>query len=352
MPDGDRRAEAQRRPEGDHGVADAQPLRGAERGRLAGPARRRRRGRRGRRSGCDPTTVAVVAVAVLVDDLDRAVVLGGVGDDVVVGDEVALRVERRSRSRSRRRPAPRTRDDLHGARQQLLRDRRHRAVVGGSGACETAPAPTSPPATSAVGVGRATTSARRPPRRRRRRAVPTTRASAADGRPDPARDPAACRRGAGSARRRTPASAGCPAAGSLLRPGRLLRRPDGAVAAGPGRRLGGVGGVGRGPRSWASDRTRTRRTAAVAAAWSAAPRTARRRRSTTAGCRSTSPRVLGRLAPGPRTASARARPGRSVTRPIFSQRQQAARRREPHGWIRVSGPGGTRWAARSAARCC
>ena len=37
--------------------------------------------------------LGVVVVAVLVDDHDRPVVVGGVGDHVVVGDDVALAVQ-------------------------------------------------------------------------------------------------------------------------------------------------------------------------------------------------------------------------------------------------------------------
>ena len=87
------RLQAERRAERDHGVADAQRLRGAERRRACsvlglGDVEH---GEVVDRAAADDR--GLVAVAVLVDDLDRAVVLGGVGDHVVVGDDVALPVE-------------------------------------------------------------------------------------------------------------------------------------------------------------------------------------------------------------------------------------------------------------------
>ena len=118
----------ERRAEGDDALADAQRLRGAERRRLE-PL-----GALGVEHGEVVDRAAahdggVVAVAVLVDDLDRAVVGGGLGDDVVVGDDVPLAVEDEAGAGRPAVLAVVLRHDLHGAGQQRLGHRRDRAVV-------------------------------------------------------------------------------------------------------------------------------------------------------------------------------------------------------------------------------
>ena len=233
MPEVTVRAEARAASRTRRRVADAQRLRR----RRAPPAGRsvavlRRRARRGRRPGCGRRPWRRSWLPSWSTTSIGPSSLGGVGDHVVVGDEVALTGRARSRSRSRRPSCPRyCASDLDGARQQLLRHRRDRAVVGrerrAARRCRRPQAAAD--AARRRRAGRA--SARTPRRRRRRRATPTTRASDADHRPRPSRGtPAARRRGAAAARRRTPAGSG--AGGGYGRPvGRRRRRR--AAGAGP-----------------------------------------------------------------------------------------------------------------------
>ena len=71
-----------------------------------------------------PDHGGVVPVALRVDDLDRAVVLGRGRDHVVVGDDVPLAVEDEARAGRAAVLAVEGGDDLHGAGQQRLGDRR------------------------------------------------------------------------------------------------------------------------------------------------------------------------------------------------------------------------------------
>ena len=91
---GDRAAQAQRRADRDDGVADAHAAATEPSAAGCRPlARRRPRARRCRRPGCGRRPWPSCWLAVLVDDLIGAVVPVGVGDHVVVGDDVALVVE-------------------------------------------------------------------------------------------------------------------------------------------------------------------------------------------------------------------------------------------------------------------
>ena len=108
-----------------------------------------------------------VLVAVLVDDLDRPVVVDGVGDDVVVGDVVARPVEHEARPGGAVLLALVLRQHLDRARQQPLGDGGDRAVAGrqrrlrhGAGVGEAAAHPT---------LGASWCGGSRRPRRRRRR---------------------------------------------------------------------------------------------------------------------------------------------------------------------------------------
>ncbi len=116
------------RAEGHHLVTDPEHLGGAE-------ARRRQRGRAlhvqhgevvGRAAAHH---LGGVLVAVLVDDLDRPVVLDRVGDDVVVGDVVPRPVEHEAGPGRSVLLALVLRQHLDRARQQPLRDRGDRPVV-------------------------------------------------------------------------------------------------------------------------------------------------------------------------------------------------------------------------------
>ena len=114
-------AQAERSADRDDGLADAQGPGPAERGGLevlgAGDVEDGEVV-----DGTAPDDGRVLPVAVLVDDLDRTVVLGRVGDDVVVGDDVALVVEHEARPGRTRLDPLELGDDLHGAGQHLLRD--------------------------------------------------------------------------------------------------------------------------------------------------------------------------------------------------------------------------------------
>ncbi len=100
---GHRGREAERRADRDHGLADPHLVGRADGGRLESLGLRHvEHGDVVDRAAADHGGLDVVAV--LVDDLDRAVVLVGLGDHVVVGDDVALR--RRARSPSRWPPGP------------------------------------------------------------------------------------------------------------------------------------------------------------------------------------------------------------------------------------------------------
>ena len=122
------RAQPQGRAERDDRFADAERLRGTERGRL------QRRRALGVQDGqvvdrAAPDDGGPVPVAVLVDDLDRAVVRDRVRDHVVVGDDVALPVQHEPGPGGGAALPVELRGDLHRAGQQRLGDRGDRAVV-------------------------------------------------------------------------------------------------------------------------------------------------------------------------------------------------------------------------------
>ncbi len=122
---GHRGAQPERRADGDHALPDPEPAGGAERGRAeAGRVGRVEHGQVVDRAASDDGRV--VAVALLVDDLDGAVVLGGVGDHVVVGDDVALLVEDEAGARGPACLALELGGDLHRARAAARRRRRPR----------------------------------------------------------------------------------------------------------------------------------------------------------------------------------------------------------------------------------
>ena len=207
-----------------------------------------------------------VLVAVLVDHLDGAVVLGRVGHDVVVGDEVALAVEHEAGAGRAGLLALVLRQDLHGAGQHLPGHGGHGAVARAAAGRRSALALLQPVGHAAVAVGLGGPAlVHRPAQRPGRRA--DDEGERADGRPHPTRDPAALlavalRRG-GVRRHRLGAGR------RVRRPGvplRFLRgrrrRPEGsAVAALPRRRgLRGrryprcVGGASGGPKAEREER--------------------------------------------------------------------------------------------------
>ncbi len=94
---GHRRGQPQRRADGHHRLADAHLVRGADRGRLEVLGLRHVE-HRDVVDGAAPDDVGLHVVAVLVDDVDRTVVLVGLGDHVVVGDDVPLGVEHEPRA--------------------------------------------------------------------------------------------------------------------------------------------------------------------------------------------------------------------------------------------------------------
>ena len=116
---GDRGGEAQRRAERDHRVADVQRRGLAQRGglHLLGLLAVEHREVVDRRAADD---LGVVAVAVLVDDLDQPVVLRGLLDHVVVGDDVPARVDDEAGPGRAALLAVVLGRDLDGAGQQLL----------------------------------------------------------------------------------------------------------------------------------------------------------------------------------------------------------------------------------------
>ena len=194
----------------------------------------------------------VVAVAVLVDDLDRAVVLGGVGHHVVVGDEVTLRC----RARSPEPVAPSScpwycatictvlGQHLAGPRPRPSRSR------PGSGASEVAPVVLETAGHDAVAVGlRRPALVRRPAQRSGQAA--DDQGERAHHRPDPPRDPAAL----------LPVADGC---GGVRRhrlgAGRRVRRavPTGGWA-GPNAAAVAARASGGGAAAWSAAPTRRRR---------------------------------------------------------------------------------------------
>ena len=98
--------------------------------------------------GLRPDHLRGVLVAVLVDDLDRPVVLDGVGDDVVVGDVVARPVEHEAGPGGAVLLALVLREHLDRARQQPLGDRRRPSGCRPAAApVDTVPASARPPLT-------------------------------------------------------------------------------------------------------------------------------------------------------------------------------------------------------------
>ena len=119
---GDGLAEPERSPERDHGVADAQHLRGAEGGRLEVPgALDGQHGEVVDRAAADHRGLA--ALPRVVDDDDRTVVLGGGRDHVVVGHDVTLAVQHEAGAGRAAALAVELGHDLDRAGQQRLRHR-------------------------------------------------------------------------------------------------------------------------------------------------------------------------------------------------------------------------------------